>query len=260
VHQVGFICKIIISTFSETSRLLLVLLYPEDKVIRSFETSKNCSSGDTASYNVPIISSIATRLKICLSILRFQREPLRWLQALQFDQNHFKHCIPESNFGTFLLWEGICEAKWLHPNPAPKIDKSFCELVDMQTSSVVWNDVINLTYGEAPLGLTVKPDKRQSKLSNLLISYKFHYTTEIRSEINFQSYGTVTGKSAGRVRNRDWIPGKGKRYIAFLKRQNWLRGGPSLLFVSAGCSFPGCKGSGAWRRPFKLPSSAGLKH
>ena len=260
MHQVGFIYKIIISTFSESSRPVLVLLYLEDKVIRSFETSKNCSSGDTASYNVPITSSIATRLKICLSILKFQCEPLQWLHALQFDQNHFKHRIPESNFVTFLLWEGICEAKWLHPNPAPKNDKSFCELVDMQTSSVVWNDVINLTYGEAPLGLTVKPDKRQSKLSNLLISYKFHYTTEFRSEINFQSYGTVTGKSAGRLRNRDWISGKGKRHIASPKRQNWLRGAPSLLFVGAGSSFPGGKGTGPWRRPFKLPSSAGLKH
>jgi hypothetical protein len=150
---------------------------------------------------------------MCLSILRFQCEPLRWLHALQFDQNHFKHRIPESNFITFLLGEGICEAKWLHRNPAPKTDKSFCELVDMQTSSIVWNNVTNLTYGEAPLGLTVKPDKCQSKLSNLLISYKFHYTTEFRSEINFQSYGTVTGKNTGRLRNRDWIPGKGKIYM-----------------------------------------------
>jgi hypothetical protein len=210
VHQVGFIYRIIISSFSESGSSLLVLIYPEDKAIKSYETSKNCSSGDTASYNVPITSSIATRLKMCLSILRFQCELLRWLHALQFDQNHFKHRIPEFNIITFLLGERMYKAKWLHPNSATKTDKSFYELVDMQTSSIVWNDVINLTYGEAPLGLTVKPDKRQSQLSNLLISYKFHYTAEFRSEINFQSYGTVTGKSAGRLRNRDWIPGKGK--------------------------------------------------
>jgi len=136
----------------------------------------------------------------------------------------------------------------------------FCELVGMQTSSIVWNEVIILTYGETPLGLTLKPDKRQSKILDLLIRYKFHYTTEFRSEINFQSYGTVTGKSARRLRNRDWIPGKGKKYFASPRGQNWLKGEPSLLSVSARSSFPSCKDTGVWRRPFKLPSRAGLKH
>jgi hypothetical protein len=151
-------------------------------------------------------------------------------------------------------------SKMVTPHLSPDNWQSFCELVDMQTSSIIWNVVINLTYGETPLGLTVKPDKRQSKLSDLLISYKFHYTTEFRSEMNFRSYDTVTGKSARRLRNRDWIAGKGKRYIASPRRWNWLRGAPSLHFVSAGSSCPCCKDTGAWRRPFKLPSSTGLKH
>lgn len=166
------------------------------------------------------------------------------MHELQIDQNHFKHRIPETNFVTFLLGEGICEAKWLHPTLAPKTDESFCEFVDMQKSSIVWNKVIILTYGETPLGLTAKPDKRQSKLPDLLISYKFHYTTEFRSEIGFQSYSTLTGKSARRLRNRDWILGKSKRYMASPGRQNWLRGAPSLLFVRDGISFPCCKDTG----------------
>lgn len=89
----------------------------------------------------------------------------------------------------------------------------------MQTSSIVWNEIIILTYGETPLELTLKPDKRQSKLPVLLIRYKFHYTTEFRSETNFQSYGTVTGKSARRwgivtgfpVRVRDTSPLQGAK-------------------------------------------------
>lgn len=55
--------------------------------------------------------------------------------------------------------------------------QSFCELAGMQMSSIVWNEVIILAYEETPLGLTLKPDKRQSKLSDLLTRYKFHYTT-----------------------------------------------------------------------------------
>jgi hypothetical protein len=114
----------------------------------------------------------------------------------------------------------------------------------MLTSSIDWNEVLIRTYKETPQVITLKPDKRQSKLSYLPKRYKYHYLAEFSSEINFQSDGIVTGKSVRRLRNSDWIPGKGNRYIASPRRQNWLRGAASLLFVRARSSFPECKYTG----------------
>jgi hypothetical protein len=39
--------------------------------------------------------------------------------------------------------------------------QSFCESVDMQTSSIVWDEVISLTHSMSPMGLTLEPGKRQ---------------------------------------------------------------------------------------------------
>jgi hypothetical protein len=152
---------------SVSSSPLLVLLYPEDEVIRWYETSKNYSPNDTVSHTAARTSSIAIRLKIWLSPLKFQRESVWWLYTLQNGETNFKRHISNLISLNFFWGRGYVEQHAYTPpiprnNDKLKTDiQSFCESDDMQSSSIVWNEVINLTYTISPMGLKLKPDKRQ---------------------------------------------------------------------------------------------------